>query len=411
MFGLYFLTIRNELFRFPNEYHNDEFLCWVVTSFFHDIGHGIQEIEKITEKVDEQLKGFGKVISPEFRISESLRLFGEQILKYMNNILVETKDKEDHELSHYSSLLESWEKRNHGIMSAMIMLKKIDEYIVNEPFFSEGYNSERWSNVFLRAALAMTIHTLPKERKWKINVDKTLSDRTIFPYIYEPLFPAFLLTFLDTIEYINRPKFKTSDDGIGTVPVKDIDLTLDIKCNFTETKYLVVDIIARYTDKDYFDLLKTAKNMYLLLHHFCSDKWGVKITLETENSWDHDVLIRMKEINLLPREPVVKLLFLRTEKEEFLSLFKNKLIEYKNKEVGLYSAFFKRTAFQLNIEPNVILRPITTDYETLMTKHFIKSLENEDKFHLLKDFFEIDEIDSFIPMHISMQLLDYLRNN
>jgi len=179
LLGLNFLTLRHELFRFTDKYHGEEFLCWVMTSFFHDIGYGIQQIDKITEKIDKQLKGFGEVIRPEFKISESLRLFGEQILKYMNNILIETKDKEDHELSLYSTLLESWENRDHGIMSAMIMLKKVNEYIVNEPHFTTDYNSIKWANVFLRAALAITIHTMPKERRWKINVDKTLANRNV----------------------------------------------------------------------------------------------------------------------------------------------------------------------------------------------------------------------------------------
>lgn len=409
LIGLHFLTLRHELFRFTDKYHGEEFLCWVMTSFFHDIGYGVQQIDKITEKIDKQLKGFGEVIRPEFKISESLRLFGEQILKYMNNILIETKDKEDHELSIYSSLLESWENRDHGIMSAMIMLKKVNEYIVNEPHFTTDYNSIKWANVFLRAALAMTIHTIPKERRWKINVDKTLASKNVFPYIHEPLFFTFLLTLIDTIEYLNRPRFVTSDDGIGTVPVKDVNLNLNITCYFTVKKYLLIDIEILYSDLDYLELIKIAKNMYNRLQHFCSDTWGVKISLKTDKDWSNQNFIEMKKLNLLPHKPEVNIVLCRTEIEDFLSIFDSKVDEYENFEVELYKAFFKISTLGLDLDPNIILKPLTRNYDILMMKHFIKQMDDEKTFGLLTDFFNLEEIDSFIPANMSMQLLDYLR--
>lgn len=395
LLGISILALYHEVLRTHNQYRGEDFLCWVMTAFFHGIGYGIQKISRTTDKIEKHYKGIGSVKGPEFSFSESFRLYGEDLIKIMNALLLENRDAHVQYETIDTSLLESWEKREHGLISALIMLKTIDEYKSKDYMFSDYYFPERWRNIFVRAGLAMAIHTLPKERNWKIDVDYVPNRYAILNFKSHYL--SYLLMIVDSIEYLNRPRFLPASEGFSVEQVQDVELKLTMKCTITDSHYLHLKFIADYTDLPFEKMIETATGIYKRLQHFISNDWGLTIVLQTTNEWEGDIFIQMKEAGLLPKKPLLKLIFQKKEVEEFLSVFGPKLKEYMNKEDELYYAFLKTTVLHLNIDPHNILKPANADYDTLMKKHYISPEVDPKKVKLLNEFFNNPIIDDFIP--------------
>jgi len=395
LLGISILTLFHEVNRTNNHNRGEDFLCWVMSSFFHDVGYGIQKISKTTDKIKQHYRGVGKVKGPEFSFSESFRMYGENLIKIMN----ENLQKSWYPRSQYetidTSLLESWEKRNHGLISALIMLKAIDDYKSKDFKFSNSYPPERWRDIFVRAGLAITTHTLPIDRNWQVDVDYVPNAHKIWNF--KPNYLSYLLSILDSIEYLNRPRFIPALEGFSVEKVKDVELNLNVQCTYTNTHYFHLKVIAKYDNYSFVNLMETAEGMFKRLQHFISKDWGLTIILQTSSEWEDDTFIQMKDIGLLPSKPLIELKFQKKEIEAFLLMFESKLEEYVNKENELYFAFLKKTMFNLNLDPCNILKPPTTDYDTLMTHHYLSPDVQQEEAKLLRLFFDMPIINNFIP--------------
>jgi len=276
------------------------------------------------------------------------------------------------------------------------MLKTIDEYKSKDHNFSDVYHPERWSDIFVRAALAITLHTLPEDRNWRINIDYVPNRYTAFKL--KSFFLSYLLSVIDSIEYLNRPRIVPTAGGMGEfTQIQDVNLKLNLRCTYTDSHYLHFQITAEYTNFPFDRLIKTAEGIYKRLQHFVSKEWGLTIILQTTNEWEEDVFIKMREAGFLPDKPFIKLLFQQREIEEFKSVFGSKLKDYINREDELYFAFLKVTLFDLSIDPCNILKPNTTDYDILKLEHYISPLIGQEDNKLLNEFFNTPMINNFIP--------------
>ncbi len=408
LIGISILALYHEFFQIQDPWKGSDFLCWVMIAFFHDIGYGIQKIGKVTEKIDIHYKGIGS-LKPEFSFSESFRLYGEDMLKILNNCLIENSAFNDLYETIESSLLESWERRDHGLVSALIMLKTIDEYKSKDHRFTSFYPPDMWSEIFVRAGLAIAVHTLPEDRNWKINID--FVPNRVAAFNIKPYYLSYLLMIVDSIEYLNRPRVVHSTEGIAEFEqIQDVKLKLKLGCTYTDSHYLHLKIVANYENYSFKEIIKTAKGIFNRVQHFVSNEWGLTIVLQTTNEWENDLFIKMKKTGLLPEKPLIKLVFQKREIEEFKSLFETKLTEYISirREEELYFSFLKANLFKLNIDPNDILKPVSLDYDTIMLKHYFSPEIKKEKAMLLNEFFTMPIISDFIP-RTSIGFRDFIR--
>ncbi len=397
LIGISILALYHELFQILDHWKGEDFLCWVMIAFFHDIGYGIQKIGKVTEKINIHYKSIVSV-KPEFSFSESFRLYGEDMLKILNNCLIKNRAFNDLYETIESSLLESWELRDHGLVSALIMLKTIDEYKSKDYKFSDSYPLSRWNDIFIRAGLAIAVHTLPEDRNWKIDID--FVPNMFAAFNIKPYYLSYLLMIIDSIEYLNRPRIVPATEGIAEFKqIQDVKLKLMIRCTYTDSHYLHLKIVASYENYPFIKMMKIAKGIFNRLQHFVSNEWGLTIILQTTNEWENDLFIKMKKAGLLPEKPLIRLVFQKREIEEFKKLFEPKLDEYIaiNNVDELYFTFLKVALFDLNINPHYLLKPASREYDILMLKHYISPEIEQEKAKLLNEFFNSSIIDDFIP--------------
>lgn len=320
------VVIENQNFDSDSFLKWSDLLCWLIAAFFHDVGYGIEKTNEISEKIEENYADFGTVRKAKFILTETLRLFGERIIQIMQEILLpKSRDHVDYPFSMLIPLLKSWEDRKHGIMSSIIVLKEIDRLISSDYQFQTIYRTyNQWETIFLRAAMAMTIHTFPTPIKGELNIEELTgsSDHSV----YEQLFPSFLLVLIDAVEYIDRPIF-SSFDALERPLKKDIAMDLQIGCFYSIQRFKHIKIDVLYKEKKIEEIIKIAKKFQDLLFSFISREWGVTITIGLSDNKDEKI----------------KLLFLRQEEKKFKEFLQQNTPITSNNELELYKDFTEST--------------------------------------------------------------------
>ena len=366
-----------------------ELLCWIIAAFFHDVGYGIEKINEISKKIEENYKAFGTVNKAEFTLSESLRLFGERTIQIMQDVLMPERDEIFPEpLYPYLTLrplFESWEKKTHGIMSAVMVLNEIDRLLTSNDDFAELYSSgayrEQWAEIFLRAALAMAIHTFPTPRPHELALERSIRYGKL--NISDQFFPAFLLTLLDAVEFVDRPVFIGFKPREGPLE-QDIEMTLQIACCYSCQRYKHIKLVADYNNIYLDKLVEFASNLQETLSCFVSQEWGVTLILR-----HNKVNSRINSSND-PRCPnEIKLVFLRAEEDEFHKFYAQQLSkDVDNNDLECYQLFW----MYLNSDFNKHREQITEMFRK-------KDLDETDFFIKLKNL---------IPTKFSPQIRKFL---
>lgn len=346
LIGLQLLVVKWET-SLQRGFNQNELLCWLLTSFFHDVGYGLEKLDKTFKIIQDHYKILGTVREATFTFSESSRIFSERVMEIMHSLLTpRERYYQEYEFLRLSPILESWDQKRHGLMSAIIFLRELDILIMeNYDFYKR--NSQAWNHIFLRAALAMGVHTYRPDLINGLDIDRFTSKEKY--NVNYPLFPAFLLILIDSIEYIDRPKFGDFLGPEDEILERDISMKLSVNAAFSLQRYNHIHFKIEY--RTTVNLVKIAKRIRLALHGFKSQEWGITISLEYGN----------------------------TEKLSFHLL---------KKEEEKFNEYLKRNRQEID------------DYELYKTFTSVIALEGG-----LKE----DQLKQWIPNKISYQIEDYLK--
>lgn len=271
LLGFQFLIVKWE---FNRKIKQKELLCWVFTAFFHDLGYGLQKLEKLSDKIETHYKHLGAVQPAQFYFSPSSRIFAEKIMDLMNEMVKPSRyHDEEYQFLDLSPILLSWDEKKHGLMSAIVFLWKIHNMISeNYSFYKE--NAKDWDNIFYRSALAMAVHTYPKNLRYNLDID--LHTPRNLRKVSDPLFPSFLLTLIDEIEYFDRHKFLSFNEPDEFD--RDIAMNLEMSFTYDLNHFMNVSIIIKYTklEKKLEEVAKKIRDAFLGFH---TQRWGISFTL------------------------------------------------------------------------------------------------------------------------------------
>ncbi len=326
LLGVVFLLIDWQI---KGKYNIFDLASWVLTSFFHDVGYGIEKLEQISLAIKEHYNRFGDINSAKFNLKQSFSILRDETIKKMEEILVQHQNEENHPAHIMMPILESLDAKKHGIMSAIMVRKEIDEMMSKDSQFRQMF-SPLWEKIFLRSALAMTLHTCIEEFSCGFIVDEWHPPRA--DDISDLLFPTFLLILIDSIEYINRPRF----GGIYTgKQILDYDINLKIHFNISYDFdcFSIVNIVLEYANQEI--LSDRVSDFINRLNKFYSENWGITIVIRVpiekeDNGGD------MKEITLF---------LLRNEWKKFKDYIVKKEINLKEIRISeindVYDSFSK----------------------------------------------------------------------
>ncbi len=353
LLGLHFLIVKWEVERSVDQ---DQFLCWIFTSFFHDMGYGIQKIEELSDKIKNQYKDLGEVQPAQFLFSPSSKILAEKIMDLMHKMVLPERDyNEEYRFLRLNPIISSWDEQMHGMMSAFLFLRIINNNMMDDEGFYKKYTNN-WDNTFLKPALAMAIHTYPENLIQNLDVDQHMP-RHYIPKVTNPIFPAFLLVLMDQIEYLNRPTFRSFDEPDEMMFDDDIQIRLNIAFNqdlrlFTHIK---IDIVYEVLKER---LIKVGLKLRDSFFGFQSSKWGISIKLVS------------------PSGEKIELSLLRKEQEDFMKYLES--VEYN---------------------------PVDSEeYLLALYKNYV---DEGFKQHSNKK----SELKEWIPNRVSHQILAYYRNN
>lgn len=324
LLGMIFLLIDWEI----NGIHNPTDLAsWVLTSFFHDVGYGIEKLEQTSTAIKNHSSSFGDINPPKFSPKHSFNILRDDTIKKMEEILMQHQNEENHSAHILTPILESLDAEKHGIMSAIMIRKEIDWMMGKDREFRRFF-SPLWKKIFLRSALAMTLHTCIEEFSNDFVVDEWKLPRA--DEIPNLLYPTFLLILIDSIEFINRPKFGSFYSGNNILDY-DIDLIIFLNISYDIDNFSNVNIILEYKNQEI--LIDRFNDFIMKMNNFYSENWGVTITIRAPFEGEGE---DYKKITLF---------LLRSEWkkfEEYVSKNKINLKEINLSEVNnLYNLFFK----------------------------------------------------------------------
>lgn len=233
---------------FPRPYNYKEriFYLWTLASIFHDIGYPLQYLPEIKE-------GFQKFtdfcnykitplnfqldysdiieLDPNFRLIS--RLYGGKLT--FTEIEPDVYEKIKHTHFH-KVLISAFRERNHGILSAVILLRLIEhiflfpkEFDSKHPLTPEEFNKYTkyfYNNDIARAALIISLHNLK---------GKNLPEMSQIKFSEFPL--AFILILADEFQEFLRKKTYLGEEKIILKRIPDIEvikeeneLSIIIKC-------------------------------------------------------------------------------------------------------------------------------------------------------------------------------------
>ena len=334
LFGFQFLAIiRDFNNRLYEQQYNIDVLGWIITSFFHDLGYGVEKVHKLTSSIQKSYQILGNIDASSFIISESARIIAERVMNSLERIIVGEQSEymelpKEFEFLKIHPILKSWENKDHGIISAVILWRSLIELVSRDYTFYLKYHSI-WDDIFLRAALAMTLHSIHPKLTYYLNYDlPQLAPEGYSPmYIREehPLLLSFILHLFDTVDFIERRTFigKTYLD----IPKPQIKLELEIDIQYSLKNYVEIIVNCIYDDINDKDLIELADKIFPKFYGYVSYDYGVRISIQNKKSK------RKIEIPLL-----------RSEFENFDNYINEKKIKLQIKEMNeshtIYREYF-----------------------------------------------------------------------
>ena len=256
---------------------------------------------------------------------------GNETIDEMISLLNQLYDEEEHTAHIKTPILESLDKKKHGIMSAIMVRKEIESMMSKDPEFSKNF-SPFWESIFICSILAMTLHTCIEEFSRGFIVDEWKLPRV--DELRDPLFPTFLLILIDALEYIHRPKF----GGFYSkkqILEHDIDLEFNMEINYNFEKFISVKIILEY--KNQVNLSELTTIFIDKLSKFYSENWGITIVIRIPDEKED----KTKEATLF---------FLRNELKRFIDYITKMNVEISSTSYSeiekLYNSFNKELAYE-----------------------------------------------------------------
>ncbi len=273
-FGLLFYFINWQI---EGKHDLQDLASWILTSFYHDVGYGIQKLEQISSTIKKHYDRFGDIESAKFNLKQSFEKLGnetiDEIVELLNNL-----EQEDRHTAHIKTpILESIDKRKHGIMSAIMVRKEIESMMSKNPQFSEDF-SPKWEKILLRSLVAMALHTCIEDFSSGFIIDESSLMRA--DDIQDLIFPTFLLVLIDTIDYIQRPRFGGFYSKKQILDI-DINLNIEVKFKYNFKKFINVEIVLEYNNPQ--ELGDIVRILHRKLCKFYSERWGLKITIKVPN--------------------------------------------------------------------------------------------------------------------------------
>jgi hypothetical protein len=215
---------------------------WTIIALTHDIGYPLEKVEQINNQVEKMLSKFGKI-----GFSKSKFQFQTQhdhMVKFLLNIISseaikiqksddQNSEKEKNCYTHkrpkyFSKFAKSWEMFDHGIVSALILMKSLTFFIEtdysnvkNEPI---GIEDARQFAIRAEILHAIAAHTTPKI------------------YHLETNNLSFLLILCDDLQEWSRPTFADLKNGnrgrIKSVTINKFNLNDNpvIECEIAYSK-------------------------------------------------------------------------------------------------------------------------------------------------------------------------------
>ncbi len=274
IFGLYFYFINWQI---EGKHDVNDLASWILTSFYHDVGYGIQKLEQISSAIKKHYDRFGDIESAKFNLKQSFEKLGDETIDEIVELL-STLEQDDRHVAHIKTpILESIDKREHGVISAIMVRREIESMMSKNPQFSEDF-SPKWEKILLRSLVAMALHTCIDVFSSGFIVDETRLKRA--DDIPDPIFPTLLLVLIDTIDYIQRPRFGGFYSKKQTLDI-DINLNINVELKYNFKKFINVEITLEYKNPQ--ELGDIVRILHKKLCKFYSEKWGLKITIKVPN--------------------------------------------------------------------------------------------------------------------------------
>jgi len=237
---------------FPRHYNYKEriFYLWTLASTFHDIGYPLEYLPEIKEGFQKFTDIFNYKITPlNFQLDYSdiveldpnfrliSRLYGGKLT--FTEIEPDVYEKIEHTHFH-KVLISAFRKRNHGILSAIILLRLIEriflfpkEFDSKYPLTPEEFNKYTkyfYNNDIARAALIISLHNLKGNNLPEISQIKFSE----FPL-------AFILILTDEFQEFLRRKTDLGEEKIILKNIPNIDVIKEENELTIKIKYYLGD--------------------------------------------------------------------------------------------------------------------------------------------------------------------------
>lgn len=228
---------------------------WCVMALCHDLGYSLAKLEKLNEKVKEVLEfvdlrefrhiGYSLDIEHQYHVSQFLELMAMEVWIVPSEDNKEVLIKGYRDDSTYWRLCQSFEKKEHGILSAYLIYKNLSIFAdawVRGPAESWGLDNDETVDNIIRGDILYAIAQHEFE----------------FAYLSQLSSLSDILMIADEMEEFSRygrqlqsRKYKdtTADTSISFKPVglkRGQDVEIDI----------VYEVAKHFTDKDYFEFMK-----------------------------------------------------------------------------------------------------------------------------------------------------------
>ncbi len=352
--------IRDYENRFDKNQFKIDILGWVIASFFHDLGYGVEKINKLTSSIQRSYTNFGKVDASSFIISESGRIIAEKLMNSMEKIIKLDNSEysflpDEFEHLKINPILKSWDEKNHGIISSVVFWQSLIDLVARDYTFYLKHQ-RNWNDIFYRVLLAMTLHSMNPDHAYYFNFDVPKKNEEGLSPSYDinehPLLISFILLLFDTIEYIERRTFtgKTYLD----VAQPNIDLELEIDFNYSLKRYIEVNISAIYDNMNENEIVEIADKILPKFYGFSSYNYGVNMSLQNKGS--------SKKV-IFP--------LLRSEYERFDAYTKDNNIKTEIKEIEELHELYKSYFFVILTENGYNEQEIETIVREKDLKHLI----------------------------------------
>lgn len=248
---------------FPRPYNYKEriFYLWTLASTFHDIGYPLEYLPEIKEGFQKFTDFCNYKITPlNFQLDYSDIIELDPNFRLISGIyggkLAFTGSEPDvyEKIIHfhfYKVLISAFRERNHGILSAIILLRLIEriflfpkEFDSRHPLTPEEFNKYTkyfYNNDIARAALIISLHNLK---------GKDLPEISQIKFSEFPL--AFILILADGFQEFLRKKTDLGEEKIILKAIPDIDV-------IKEENELTIKIKYSLSDKEILEIKKDTK--------------------------------------------------------------------------------------------------------------------------------------------------------